>query len=111
MSLTEGIIRILEDQAKAHGFAKVKTVWLEIGELSSAEPDSMAFCFDAVARSSAVASGARLEIITVPGQAFCLDCGQNVHLAHRADPCPSCGGGVLRVTGGEDMRIKELEVD
>ncbi|CAA7614299.1 hydrogenase maturation nickel metallochaperone HypA [Magnetospirillum sp. UT-4] len=111
MSLTEGVIRILEDQAATHDFTRVKTVWLEIGELSSVDPESMLFCFDAVARGSAVAAGAKLEIVRVAGRAFCLDCAEAVALGHRGDPCPRCGGWSLQVTAGEEMRVKELEVE
>lgn len=111
MSLTEGVVRILEDQARTHAFTRVKTVWLEIGELSHVDPESMLFCFDAVARASTVAAGARLEILRVPGSAWCLDCAETVTIAHRADPCPKCGGFGLAVTGGEEMRVKELEVE
>lgn len=111
MSLTEGVVRILEDQAKSHGFAKVKTVWLEIGELSSVDPDSMLFCFDAVTRGSGIAAGAVLEIVRVPGRAWCLDCSDTKLIASRTDACPDCGGYNLAVTDGEQMRIKELEVE
>lgn len=111
MSLTEGVVRILEEQAATHGFAKVKTVWLEIGELSQVDPEAMAFCFDAVTRGSAVAAGARLEIVTVPGLAYCLDCAISVPLPRRGEACPQCGGWALQVTSGGDMRIKELEVE
>ncbi len=111
MSLTEGVVRILEDQAVQHGFTKVKTVWLEIGELSQAVPDSMLFCFGIIAKGSSVAAEARLEIVRTPGRAYCLDCADTVAIASRIDPCPRCGGHNLAVTGGEDMRVKELEVE
>lgn len=111
MSLTEGVVRILEEQAAQHGFAKVKTVWLEIGALSSVDPESMLFCFDAVVKGSPVAAEAKLEVIRLPGRAFCLGCGQDVVVENRFDPCPQCGGFGLRVTQGDEMRIKELEVE
>jgi hydrogenase nickel incorporation protein HypA/HybF len=111
MSLTEGVVRILEDQAASHGFAKVKTVWLEIGELSQVDPESMLFCFGAIAKGSPVAAEAKLEIILVPGLALCLTCGETVPVANRFDDCPKCGGFGLSVTAGEEMRIKELEVE
>lgn len=111
MSLTEGVARILEDQAAQHGFTKVKTVWLEIGELSTVDPDSMLFCWGAVAKGSPLTEGAVMEIVRVPGQAWCLDCAQPVPLARRYDPCPRCGGVGLSVTAGEEMRIKEMEVE
>lgn len=111
MSLTEGVVRILEEQAATHGFSKVKTVWLEIGELSNVDPESMLFCFGAVAKSSPIAAEAVLEIIHVSGQAFCLSCGATVAVSNRFDPCPDCGAFGLQITAGGDMRIKELEVE
>jgi hydrogenase nickel incorporation protein HypA/HybF len=39
-----------------------------------------------------------------------MDCGRAVAIDSRIDPCPECGGYRLQVTGGEDMKIKELEV-
>ena len=42
MSLAEGVVQIIEDAAREQGFSKVKTVFLEIGWLSSVEPDAMA---------------------------------------------------------------------
>ncbi|MBY0430486.1 MAG: hydrogenase maturation nickel metallochaperone HypA [Rhodospirillales bacterium] len=110
MSLTEGVIRVLEDQAATHGFTKVKTIWLEIGELSSVDPGSMAFCFEAVSRGT-LAEGAVLDIIRVPGNAFCMGCGRSVALARLGEPCPECGSYLLTVTAGEEMRVKELEVE
>ncbi|EME68637.1 hydrogenase nickel incorporation protein hypA [Paramagnetospirillum caucaseum] len=111
MSLTEGVVRILEDQAAAHGFTRVRTVWLEIGELSTVVPDSMEFCFDAVARGNPLTAEAKLEIIRVPGTAWCMDCSKSVHVTSRVDLCPDCGGAKLAVTAGEEMRIKEMEVE
>jgi hydrogenase nickel incorporation protein HypA/HybF len=111
LSLTEGVVRILEEQAVSNDFVRVKTVWLEIGELSHVDPEAMRFCFDAVAKGSPVAAGARLEIVRAPGRAWCLDCADTVALSNRIDPCPRCGGFNLAVTGGEEMRVKELEVE
>jgi hydrogenase nickel incorporation protein HypA/HybF len=110
MSLAEGVLQILQDQAKAQHFAQVKTVWLEIGELSHVDPDAIRFCFDAVVRDS-IAEGAKLEIIRTPGQAWCHDCAKAVAVSSLIDACPVCGGFKLNVTAGEDMRVRELEVD
>jgi len=110
MSLAEGVLKILQDQAKAQAFNRVMTVWLEIGELSHVDPHAISFCFDAVTRGS-IAEGARLEIVCTPGQAWCHDCAKTVTVSSLIDACPDCGGHKLHVTGGEDMRVQELEVD
>jgi hydrogenase nickel incorporation protein HypA/HybF len=110
MSLTEGVLQILQDNAKSNGFERVKTVWLEIGDLSGVEVDAMRFCFDAVMQGT-LADGAKLEIINVPGEAWCTPCGKSVRVSERFDPCPECGSFQLQVTGGDQMQVKELEVE
>lgn len=110
MSLCESILDVIEQQAREQRFTKVKTVRLEIGALSSVEPEAMRFCFDAVMRGS-LADRARLEIIDIEGRAWCRQCGHHVVIRQRYDACPACGGLPLRVDSGEEMRIKELEVE
>ena len=110
MSLAEGVLQIIEDSALQQNFSRVKTVWLEIGQLSSVEPEAMRFCFDAVVRGS-LADGARLEIVIVDGGGQCLNCGQTVKLAAVYDACPACGGYPVNPLSGTEMRIKELEVE
>ncbi len=110
MSLCENILQIIEDNAMSQGFNKVKVVWLEIGSLSGVEVDAMRFGFDVVTRSS-LADHARLEIIEVPGEAWCMPCSKTVPVKQRFDACPNCGSYQLQVTSGEEMRIKELEVE
>jgi hydrogenase nickel incorporation protein HypA/HybF len=110
MSLAEGVLQLIEDAACQQAFSRVKTVWLEIGQLSTVEPEAMAFCFDAVTRDS-LADGARLEIVRVPGQAWCMQCSQSVAVVESYAACPQCGSYQLQVTGGNEMRVKELEVE
>ncbi len=110
MSLNEGVLQVLQDHAKSQGFARVKTVWLEIGELSGVEIEAMRFGFDVVMKGS-LADGAKLEIIRVPGQAWCMPCEKSVQVTQLFEACPDCGSYQLQVTGGDQMQIKELEVE
>jgi len=110
MSLTQGVLNILEDYAKTNDFKCVKTVWLEIGQLSHVEPEAMAFCFDAVMKGT-IADGAKLEIVELPGQAICIDCDAEIEINSRVAECPKCGSYKLHISGGDEMRVKELEVD
>jgi hydrogenase nickel incorporation protein HypA/HybF len=110
MSLAEGIIQLIEDSAAKNDFRRVKTVWLEIGQLAGVEAEAMRFCFDAVTRGG-IAEGALLDIIETPGQGRCFDCNRTVPVAARFEQCPLCGGYGVEVTGGTEMRVKELEVE
>lgn len=110
MTLVESVLQIVEDAARREGLRRVRAVWLEIGQLSSVEPEAMRFCFDAAARDG-VAAGARLEIIRTAGAAWCSDCAERVVLAELGAPCPRCGGYQLRVTEGAAMRVTEIEAE
>ena len=110
MALTEGILRILEDNARHHAYTRVRKVWLEIGPLSHAEPEALKFCFEVV-RDGTIADGAELILVETPGRAWCLDCGEEVAIGHRGAACPKCGGYKLQITGGDELRVKEMEVE
>lgn len=109
MSLAEGVLQLIEDAARQQEFSKVTTVWLEIGQLSGVEVEAMKFCFDAVIRDS-IADGARLEILATPGTGWCMQCSMTVPMSEVFGECPQCGSYQLQVTGGTEMRVKELEV-
>lgn len=109
MSLVEGIRTIVHDQARTHGFARVIVLRLEIGRFAGVEKSALEFAFDIVMRGSP-AEGARLGMIDLPGQAMCCDCMKPVEITDRFDPCPLFGGGRLIPQGGDEMRIKGMEV-
>jgi hydrogenase nickel incorporation protein HypA/HybF len=110
MSLSQGVVDAIEAAARREGFARVRTVWLEIGRLAPVEQEAMRFCFDVVTRGSC-AEGARLEIVATPGRAWCLQCSDTVAIDDPVAACPLCGSYQIQVTGGRDMRVKELEVE
>lgn len=110
MALCESIVQVLEQQAAAQNYSVVKTVRLEIGPLAGVEIEALRFSFDAVTRGT-LADRATLEIIETKGEAWCMQCTKTVPVSQRFDACPDCGSYQLQVTGGEEMRIKELEVD
>lgn len=110
MSLCESVLDILQTESKRQNFTKVKIVRLDIGVLSHVEPEAMEFCFSAVTKGT-LADAAKLVILRSPGAAWCMDCNKEVEIEARFDPCPHCGGHKLQVTGGEELKIHDLEVE
>ncbi len=110
MSLAENVLQIIEESARAQSFQRVRTVVLEIGALSAVEPDAMRFCFDAVMRGS-LAEGAKLEIIETSGAGYCKVCAKTVFLQERYGLCPECDSAGVVITAGNEMRVKDLEVE
>ncbi|MBS1190888.1 MAG: hypA [Rhodocyclaceae bacterium] len=110
MSLAEGVLQLVEETARREGAARVKTVVLEIGQLSSVEPEALKFCFEAVAHGT-MADGAALAILDVPGAGWCMACSATVPLQEVFGTCPQCGGYQVQATGGTEMRVKEIEIE
>ncbi len=109
LSVCTGLVELLEEQAEVQGFNRVKALWVEIGQLSCIEPEALCFSFESAARDS-VAEGAALNIEQAPGQAECLECRASFEALERYAQCPECGSFRLNILGGEELRIKELEV-
>lgn len=110
MSLAENVLQIIEEAAYHQSFTRVKTVWLEIGQLTCVEPEALRFCFDVVMHGSVV-QHARLEIIDIPGLGWCKICMQEVPMATLYAACSQCGNFELEVLCGDTLRVKELEVE
>ncbi len=110
MSLAEGVLQLVEDTARREKAQRVKLVVLEIGRLSSVQPEALRFCFDAVTRSS-IAQDAVLDIVDVPGAGWCMQCAATVPMDELYGACPTCGSHQVQPTGGTEMRVKEIEID
>jgi hydrogenase nickel incorporation protein HypA/HybF len=107
MSITQSVIDICGQNAAGR---RVTSVTLEIGELSGVVADAVEFCFEACSKGTLV-DGALLHIEQVPGMGRCRDCGLTVAVHAYYDPCPTCGGFGIDVISGEELRVKELEVE
>jgi hydrogenase nickel incorporation protein HypA/HybF len=110
MSLAENVMQIIEESACTQYFLRVRVVVLEIGKLAVVEPDAMRFCFDAVTRGT-LAEGAKLQIIETPGAGICLACGEEVEMHEQYGLCPSCGSPRLKITAGNQIRVKDIAVE
>lgn len=110
MSLVEGVRELIEAAAVREGFTRVRSVRVELGQLSGVEREAFAFCFD-LAMQGGVTDGARLEIVATPGRGHCPECGREGSLQQVYDPCQHCGSFPVAVTGGTEMRVIDLEVE
>jgi hydrogenase nickel incorporation protein HypA/HybF len=107
LSITRSVVAIVSERAAGQRVTRVR---LEIGCLSAVVPDAIRFCFDICAAGTPVA-GAALEIDTIPGLGCCNDCGSEIRLSALVGRCPSCGTASLRLIAGQELNIKEMEVE
>ena len=107
LSIVQGVVEICESAAAGK---RVLAVVMEIGALSNVMPDAIEFCFEACTKDTLL-DGARLVIDRTPGKAHCRECAAEFTVRAYYEKCPACGGHKVDILSGEELRVKELEVE
>lgn len=110
VSLAGGVLQLVEDTAQREGFRRLLALRLEAGQLAGVDVSALRFALECIAPGTLL-EGAEIEIDTPPGQAWCMDCAQNVPLAQRGDACPLCGGYHVQANAGMALRVVDMRVD
>jgi hydrogenase nickel incorporation protein HypA/HybF len=110
LALTEGIIAIVEQEARKNGFERVLEITLKVGEFSGVVPDCLREFFPIASRGTA-AEGAALRIEPVPAAFRCEGCGFEGPLPRHTACCPACGGEEIRMIAGREFFVENLKVE
>jgi len=107
LSITQGIIELCEKNAAGR---RVLSLDVEIGELGNVVVEAVEFCFDACSAGTLL-EGARLNIIRIPGRGRCDECGTEIFLPGIPAACPECNSYRITIIAGDEMRVREIEVE
>ncbi len=110
LGITQSIVEIAEQNARDNQAQKVLSVTVEVGSLSGVVPESLEFCFEACSNGTLL-EGAKLLVELIQAQARCCDCGQQFPLKELLGCCPRCDSAASDLLSGEEMRVKEMEID
>lgn len=108
--LAQSLVEIVLRHAQQAQAQRVRSVTVEVGVLASVMPQALETAFQ-VAVMGTPAQEARFILVEKPGRAWCTACSRDVDVPDRLAVCPQCGSGQLLLTGGEELRVLELEVD
>jgi len=99
---------ILTTALEHSGGRHVARVSLTVGALRQVVPESLAYCFEIVARGTAC-EGAEFEQRLAPARMRCA-CGEQWELQEPSFRCPCCGGAQTIVLDGEQLSVDSIEV-
>lgn len=102
------MIRMVDRIVKEEGLTSVRSVTVEIGDLSGVLPRFLQNCWEAVIAGTEYEKTA-LKIITVPGTLRCEECGNVFTADLERLRCPACEGNKLTPISGRDMTIQQIE--
>ena len=106
LALSRSILEISRRHAEGRPVVSVR---VRVGHLRQVVPDTLARCFEIVASEGGLA-GATLEVVEVPGEVRCRDCGASTVLERFELRCGGCGGSDLEVLAGEELLVESLEL-
>ena len=98
--------------AEENELTKIASVTMEFGEVSGVVTQEMVRCWNwAVTKRPPVLQEAELKIEEIPAVTFCEDCRQEYPTLQYGKICPYCGSGSTWLQQGNEMNIKQIEVE
>ncbi len=110
LAITQSLLEISLRHAQQADTARIKSLNLVIGELSSIVDDSVQFYWDIISRGT-IAEGAQLNFRRIPAALRCEDCAHEFPLDHKDYVCPDCGSSRVMVVAGDDFSLESIDVD
>ena len=110
MSIAQSLIEMIKEEMQRHDAKTLRSVRLNIGEMTAVVPDALSFCFE-VATTGTELEGARLIMDIIPLKGFCRDCKMEFVIKEYTFICPSCLSTKIEIIAGQDLSIVEIEVD
>lgn len=109
LSVCQALLAQVAEIAADRGAGSVARIDVEVGPLCGVEPILLSNAF-AVARCGGCAADALLSIETTAVMIRCLTCGAGSEVAPNRLVCGACGGYRTRVVGGDELRLRRVEL-
>jgi hydrogenase nickel incorporation protein HypA/HybF len=108
MSIAQSLLEIVLEQSREHRLQQIRVIRLQIGEMAAVVPESLSFCFELLSKDT-VASGAALEIETLPVVARCAKCRIPFQVEDHMFVCPECGEPTFEMISGRELSLASIE--
>ena len=110
LGIAESILDIARRSVPDGRASAVKNIRIRVGPFAGVVPDSLKFCFDALAGDTGMTNAA-LQIEQTALAASCRDCGDKSDVKKFVFLCPACGGGNLEIISGRELEVVEIEME
>ena len=110
LAIAQEILAIVEHTRQREGARQVLSIELEIGQLSTVEPEALRFAMEALLPES-ICPEARVRYTFVEGRARCRQCSEEFALDFLYDGCPACASFDKDILAGKEMRVLSITLD
>ena len=111
LSICRGLCTQLQELASEHGAEKIRRIEIEVGAMSNVVPELLDQAFRVMRDTESLIAEAELVIHEVPLVAHCLDCDSDQQMERFVFECPACSSTKLLVTQGEELLLRQVELE
>ena len=111
LGLVNYVVKQVGKIAEENQVEKVSSVTLEFGEVSGIVSSYLYSYWDWYTKKFPMFEGAKLLCETIPAVTWCDDCKQTYPTVKYGKTCPHCGSGNTWLQQGNEMNIKQIEVE
>lgn len=105
------IARDVKKVAEENNVKKVNSVTIELGEVSTVIPYFLEDCWNWNCKKEPILNDCKMKIVTIPAVTYCEDCKQEYPTVQYGKICPHCGSEKTYLLRGNEVSIKEIEVE
>lgn len=110
MSIVQSLISIVKEEMVKNNATMLRSVRVNIGEMSGIVPEALKTCFEILIAKSDM-KGAVLKMDTTPLIGYCRKCKEEFKVIEYTFSCPECTSTDIDIISGREMNVVELEVD
>lgn len=104
------VIKTVEEVAKENDITEIKSVTLQIGEVSTVIEQYLRKCWKwATEKKSELLIGTKLVVEVIPAVTYCEDCKNTYGTVEHGKICPHCKSPNTYLIQGKEFTIKEIE--
>jgi len=111
LGIVMNVVEQVEQVAKENGVKKVLQIDLEVGEVSSIVPDLFTDAFDWAKKRTELLKETKLNLIILKAFSFCRSCRKTYETTAYAKECPYCHGSDTYLVTGNEINIKDIQVE
>ena len=110
LSITQSVLSIALEKAKAAQASKITKINLTIGELSGIVDECVQFYFDLLSKDT-IAAEASLSFHQPPTKLRCRNCATTYSPNDLDWACPNCHEAKIEIVSGRECYVESIEVE
>jgi hydrogenase nickel incorporation protein HypA/HybF len=111
MGIASSVLEAARKETEGHPGARLTRIGVRIGAWCGVDPESLRFCFEALAAEEDEPSPPIIEIENVPRQNRCPACDKVFAVEAYEIRCPGCGAEETLAVSGDELELAFIELE